>query len=50
MMLDGFQRAFRTPITVAGVLVIALAVLTDAALLLVQRLVTPWARRSRARG
>jgi osmoprotectant transport system permease protein len=48
MMLDGFQRAFRTPITVAGVLVIALAVLTDAALLLVQRLVTPWAHRSRA--
>lgn len=48
MMLDGFQRAFRTPITVAGVLVIALAVVVDGALLLVQRLVTPWARRSSA--
>lgn len=47
MMLDGFQRAFRTPITVAGVLVIALAVVTDAVLLLLQRLLTPWARRSR---
>jgi osmoprotectant transport system permease protein len=47
MMLDGFQRDFRTPITVAGVLVIALAVVTDAALVLVQRLATPWARRSR---
>ncbi len=44
LMLDGFQRQFRTPITVAGVLVIALAVVTDAALLLMQRLVTPWAR------
>ncbi len=47
MMLDGFQRAFRTPITVAGVLVIALAIVTDAVLLLLQRLLTPWARRSR---
>ena len=49
MMLDGFQRDFRTPITVAGALVIALAVVTDAALLLVQRLVTPWTRRADAR-
>jgi osmoprotectant transport system permease protein len=49
MMLDGFQRDFRTPITVAGALVIALAVVTDASLLLVQRLVTPWTRRADAR-
>ncbi|MBV8949841.1 MAG: ABC transporter permease [Actinobacteria bacterium] len=47
LMLDGFQRDFRTPITVAGVLVIALAVVTDATLLLAQRLLTPWARRAR---
>jgi osmoprotectant transport system permease protein len=49
LMLDGFQRDFRTPITVAGVLVIALAIVIDALLLLVQRLVTPWAHLSRAR-
>ncbi|HEY7134374.1 MAG TPA: ABC transporter permease [Acidimicrobiia bacterium] len=48
MMLDGFQRSFRTPITVAGVLVIALAVVVDAALLALQRLATPWTWRARS--
>lgn len=48
LMIDGFQRDFRTPITVAGALVIALAVASDALLLLLQRVVTPWARHARA--
>jgi osmoprotectant transport system permease protein len=46
LMIDGFQRDFRTPLTVGVVLVVAFAVVCDAALLLVQRLLTPWARRS----
>jgi osmoprotectant transport system permease protein len=44
-MLDGFNRDFQTPLTVGTVLVIVIAVAVDAALLLVQRLVTPWNRR-----
>jgi osmoprotectant transport system permease protein len=44
-MLDGFNRDFQTPLTVATVLVVAIAIAVDALLLLVQRLVTPWDRR-----
>ncbi len=44
-MLDGFNRDFQTPLTVATVLVVAIAVIVDALLLLVQRLATPWNRR-----
>jgi osmoprotectant transport system permease protein len=43
-MLDGFQRAFRTPITVGVVLSLALAIVADLLLVLAQRLATPWAR------
>jgi osmoprotectant transport system permease protein len=44
LMRDGFDRDFRTPLTVGVVLTVALAVVCDAALLLVQHLLTPWAR------
>lgn len=44
-MLDGFNRDFQTPLTVGTVLVVVIAVVVDALLLLVQRLVTPWDRR-----
>jgi osmoprotectant transport system permease protein len=44
-MLDGFNRDFQTPLTVGTVLVVIIAVAVDAALLLLQRLVTPWNRR-----
>jgi osmoprotectant transport system permease protein len=44
LMYDGFQRAFRTPITVGIVLSLAFAVVADLLLVLAQRLATPWAR------
>jgi osmoprotectant transport system permease protein len=44
-MLDGFNRDFQTPLTVGTVLVVLIAVVVDALLILVQRLVTPWNRR-----
>jgi osmoprotectant transport system permease protein len=48
-MLDGFQRDFRTPLTVGIVLSLALAVVADVLLVLAQRLATPWARADRRR-
>jgi osmoprotectant transport system permease protein len=45
LILDGFNRDFQTPLTVGIVLVVIIAVVVDALLLLVQRLVTPWDRR-----
>jgi osmoprotectant transport system permease protein len=45
LMIDGFERDFRTPLTVGVVLVVAFAVACDAVLLGVQKLLTPWARR-----
>jgi osmoprotectant transport system permease protein len=47
MMKDGFDRDFRTPLTVATLLTVAFAVFCDALLVLTQRFVTPWARRER---
>ena len=47
LMLDGFQRAFRTPLTVGIVLSIALAIVADLLLVLAQRLATPWERAGR---
>jgi osmoprotectant transport system permease protein len=47
LMLDGFQRDFRTPLTVGIVLSIALAVVADVLLLGVQKLATPWTWRRR---
>jgi osmoprotectant transport system permease protein len=43
-MLDGLERAFRTPLTVGIALSLALAIVADLLLVLAQRLSTPWAR------
>lgn len=43
-MVDGFQRDFRTPLTVGVVLSVALAVTADLLLVGAQRLLSPWAR------
>jgi osmoprotectant transport system permease protein len=45
LMTDGFQRDFYTPLVVGIVLTVAFAVTADALLLLMQRLLTPWARK-----
>ena len=49
LMLDGFQRDFRTPLTVGVVLSLVLAVIADLLLVGAQRLATPWARAGRKR-
>jgi osmoprotectant transport system permease protein len=46
LMLDGLIRDFRTPLVVGTLLSIALAIVADLGLTGLQRLVTPWARRS----
>jgi osmoprotectant transport system permease protein len=43
-ILEGLQRFFSTPLIVGAVLSVALAVLADGALVLVQRWATPWTR------
>jgi osmoprotectant transport system permease protein len=45
---DGLNRFFNTPLFVGGLLTVALAVVLDVALVLVERLLTPWIRRTRA--
>ena len=49
-MIDGFQRDFRTPLTVGIVLSVALAVAADLILVGTQRLLSPWARAKVKRG
>jgi osmoprotectant transport system permease protein len=49
LILDGLNRNFRTEVVVGSVLSVALAVVADLALIGVQRLATPWARKGRAR-
>jgi osmoprotectant transport system permease protein len=44
LLLDGFNRTFRTEEVVASALVVALALVTDLALIGVERLLTPWSR------
>ena len=44
LILQGIQQFFSTPLIIGAVLSIALAVLLDGALVLVQRRVTPWTR------
>lgn len=44
LILQGLVQDFRTPLVVGGVLSVALAVVGDAGLSLIQRLVTPWRR------
>jgi osmoprotectant transport system permease protein len=46
-ILDGIQRFFATPLLVGAGLSVALAVAVDAALVLTQRALTPWARAGR---
>jgi osmoprotectant transport system permease protein len=48
LMRDGFERDFRTPLTVGVVVVVLFAVACDAALLGLQRALTPWSRRRTA--
>jgi osmoprotectant transport system permease protein len=43
-IVRGLQLDFPTPIIVATVLIVILALATDAVLVLVQWLLTPWAR------
>jgi osmoprotectant transport system permease protein len=45
-ILDGLNRDFKTPLVVGAVLSVALAVAADLLLLGVQRLLTPWSRRT----
>ncbi|MUN42394.1 MULTISPECIES: ABC transporter permease [Actinomadura] len=48
-IIRGYQLQFQTQIIAASVLIIVLALVTDAVLVIVQRLLTPWARaRGRA--
>jgi osmoprotectant transport system permease protein len=44
LFIDGYARDFPTPIVVGSALIIILALLSDAALVAAQRLLTPWAR------
>jgi osmoprotectant transport system permease protein len=46
LIVQGIQQFFATPLVIGAVLSIALAVLLDGTLVLVQRQVTPWTRRS----
>jgi osmoprotectant transport system permease protein len=48
LILDGLIRDFKTPLVVGTVLSIALAIVGDVGLAGVQRVLTPWARRSAA--
>ena len=45
----GLQQTFKTELIAAGALCVALALLADGLLVLVQRLLTPWTRVSRSR-
>ncbi|WP_035841251.1 ABC transporter permease [Kitasatospora azatica] len=45
LFITGFQLTFPTPIVAGIVLVAALALVTDAVLLLARRVLAPWARR-----
>lgn len=47
MFTRGFQIDFRTPVTVATLLVVGFAIVADVSLLGLQRLATPWLRRQR---
>lgn len=44
-ILDGLRRIFMTPIVVGGVLSIVLAVLLDVLFVVIERVLSPWARR-----
>ncbi|MBV9195431.1 MAG: ABC transporter permease [Solirubrobacterales bacterium] len=46
-IFDGIQTGFKTEFVAAGFLAVALALVADGLLVIVQRLLTPWARRVR---
>jgi len=48
LLLDGFKRDFRTPLTVGIVLSLALAIVADLLLLGALRIATPWRRKGRS--
>jgi osmoprotectant transport system permease protein len=50
LFIDGYSRDFTTPIIVACVLIIVLALVSDGVLVTAQRLLTPWARTRRSNG
>ena len=50
LLLDGFNRAFRTPLTVGVVLSLALAVCADLLLVALLYVTTPWRHASRRGG
>jgi len=47
LILDGLRRAFWTPLTVGALLSIVLALLLDAAFVLLERRLAPWSVRER---
>ncbi|MGH3491749.1 MAG: ABC transporter permease [Sciscionella sp.] len=49
LFTDGFQRDFLTPIIVGIVLIILLSILADTVLVLIQRVLTPWAKAEASR-
>lgn len=50
LILDGLRRAFWTPLTVGALLSIVLALVLDAAFVLLERRLAPWASRRGAHG
>jgi osmoprotectant transport system permease protein len=48
LILDGLRRAFWTPLTIGALLSILLALVLDAAFVLLERRLAPWATRRRA--
>jgi osmoprotectant transport system permease protein len=46
LIYEGLRRDFRTPTVVGSVLSVALALVADLGLVLLQRVVTPWSRRA----
>jgi osmoprotectant transport system permease protein len=46
-IFDAIQTGFKTEFLAAGALAVALALVVDGLLVLVQRALTPWARASR---
>lgn len=47
LIVQGIQQFFSTPLVIGALLSIVMAVLLDAALVLIQRWATPWARSTR---
>jgi osmoprotectant transport system permease protein len=47
LIFDGLNRFYNTPLLIGGVLTVVLAVVLDLLLVLTERLLTPWIRRTR---